>query len=794
MLRLDAYMSFRVNFAGFALLATLSVSAGAAEGGLDFKREIEPVLAEFCHDCHADGVDKGDLLLDHHKSDRERLADHKTWLAVWENLRARMMPPAKKDQPTPAQREKVMRWIERDVFLVDPEKPDPGRVTIRRLNRVEYEYTVRDLFGVEFEADEEFPPDDTGYGFDTIGDVLSISPLLLEKYLTAAEKIADAAIPLEHPRLPTLQIGGEMFKDPQDAGNSAQWMPFERKALYEHRETVSEPGRYLVRVEMSVRGSMEATIHSAVLRLKANGRDLAQEDLSWDARKAIYVSGETELKRGVNTLGLELLPGTAPEQGENPLRLAVRAVYVQGPLNSQSGKQSPIYRRVFVDGPPPDDQAGREVYARKILRHIASRAYRRPVDEPALDRLVKLAIDHDAEDGVMFEQGVARAVKAILSSPRFLFRAEIQTKPDDPGEVVALDEFALASRLSYFFWSSIPDETLFQLAERGGLRADLRNQIDRMIEDPKSQRFIRSFVGQWLQTRDVEAIAVDPRRIIRIRDSRQAYRVFNNNIRQAMRDETEMLFDYLLKEDRAVPELLTADYTFLNEALAKFYGIDGVRGSKMQRVVLPAESPRRGVLTHGSVLLVTSNPTRTSPVKRGLFILDNILGTPAPPPPPNAPLLEEVTAGRKGQIAMREAMEIHRANPACASCHARFDPLGLALENFNALGMWRDEEGGLPIAAGGQLITGETFGNAREMADVLANARRGDFYRCLIEKLMTYALGRGMEYYDTPTIDRISEGLEHDGGKMRTLFYLIAESAPFQMRRGDGNRLARLGR
>jgi len=763
--------------------------AMAAGSGLDFKKEVLPLLEDYCYDCHGDGADKGGFKLDENTNDAARLSDHVLWLKVWDNLRAQMMPPLKKRQPSTGEREKVMRWIERDVFKVDPENPDPGRVTIRRLNRKEYEYTIKDLLGVEFEADEEFPPDDTGYGFDTIGDVLSISPLLLEKYLAAAEKIVGKAVPTTGPRIPMIQLGGDSFRDPKHPKSTAKWLPFETASLHERRHTIPHAGRYRIRVEMQVAGSMGASSHSAVLALRANGKQLETEDLSWDNRKSIYLTGEADLRRGVNTFGLQMQPKAKPEDGENPLRLAVRSVYLQGPLSGEHRRYPSQYLRVFTDGPPPDDVDGRRVYAKRILRQIASRAFRRPVDEPTLNRLVKMAIHHDQEEGIMFEKGIGHAITALLSSPRFLFRAEIQSKPNDPGEVVAVDEFALASRLSYFLWSSLPDKKLMELAAKGELRKDLRNQIDRMIEDPKSGRFIRNFVGQWLQTRDVEAIHVDPRRILKIRDSRQAYRVFNNKVRSAMRAETEMMFRYLIMEDRSALDLLIADYTFLNRTLAKFYGIDDVRSDRMEKVTLPADSRRSGILTHGSVLLVTSNPTRTSPVKRGLFVLENLMGTPPPPAPPNVPELEEAVRGKGRTMTMREAMAVHRENPLCASCHERFDPLGLALENFNALGMWRDEQNGKKIETEGQLITGEKFADAKELGKVLATKRRPDFYRCLTEKLLTYALGRGMEYYDTPTIDRIAKQLDADKGRMRSLIYLMIESAPFQKRRGDGSRL-----
>lgn len=770
-------------------LLLLTASTDATPGsGVDFQKEVVPLLERYCYDCHADGTDKGGLELDRHKSDSDRLSDHETWLAVWENLRAQMMPPAKKDQPTAAQRERIMRWIERDVFKVDPDNPDPGRVTIRRLNRVEYQNTINDLLGVRFETNEEFPPDDTGYGFDTIGDVLSISPLLLEKYLKAAEQIVAKAVPVTGPRIPTTEIPGKFF---QAGKTTAHWAPFEHAAVYERQQTLKHAGRYRVKVELRVAGSMEASSHSARLILRANGRELKSEELGWDNRKSIYVAGETDLEAGENTLGLQLRLGDRPDDGEHPLRLSVRTVYLQGPLSGEHRRYPRGYEFVFTDGPPPDDHPGREVYARKILRRLADYAFRRPVDEPTLDRLVKLAISHDREEGVMFEQGIARAVIAILASPRFLFRAEIQPDPNDPGKVVNVDEFALASRLSYFLWSTLPDSELMNLATKGELRKNLKSQIDRMLDHPNSERFVRNFVGQWLQTRDVETINVDHRRVLKIRDSRQANRVFNSRVRKAMREETEMFFAHILRENRSANELLTANYTFLNSTLAKFYGIEGVSGYEMRKVSIPEGKARGGILTHGSVLLVTSNPTRTSPVKRGLFVLENILGTPAPPAPPDVPELGEVVRQNRGKrLTMREAMKIHREKPLCASCHERFDPIGLAMENFNALGIWRDQQNDLPIDASGSLATGEKFTDVTDLSRLLANDRRQDFYRCLTEKLLTYALGRGMEYYDTPTIDRIAVELNQSGGKLRHLIHLIVESVPFQKRRGDGSRLS----
>jgi hypothetical protein len=330
----------------------------------------------------------------------------------------------------------------------------------------------------------------------------------------------------------------------------------------------------------------------------------------------------------------------------------------------------------------------------------------------------------------------------------------------------------------------MPDDELYALAKEGRLRSELRKQVDRLIEDPGSDEFIRNFVGQWLQTRDVQTLSLDARRLLGIRDSDEARRIFNSELRRAMRDETELLFAHLLRDDRPLVELLTADYTFLNSSLAKFYGIDDVNGREMRKVKLSKDDHRGGLLTHASFLIVTSNPTRTSPVKRGLFILENLLGTPAPPAPPDVPALELAKESAKKKVTMRELMEIHRREPLCASCHARMDPLGLALEEFNGIGLWRDEDEGNPIETGGRLITGEKFADTSELAKVIAGPRRKDFYRCLTEKLLTYALGRGVEYYDAPAVDKIVADLGTDG-RLRTLVYGIVESAPFQMRRRE---------
>jgi hypothetical protein len=771
------------------VFAPAALSADEPAGAAEYRQRVLPLLQKYCFDCHGDGMSKGEVALDQYASLAQHFENHQMWLGVWKNLQAQLMPPAKKPQPSAAEQRVIFDWIERAVFKVDPANPDPGRVTIRRLNREEYRNTVLDLLGVDFDVTEAFPPDDTGYGFDTIGDVLNLSPILLEKYLDAAQEIVSDLQSKASGRIPVVTLSPDQFKVRGDTNKNAKWLPFTKTATAELTRTIQHPGRYKITVDMQVGGSDEATVHSANLALRVNGRELEKRNLGWDYRKNIKLEATAELRKGTTTFALAIAEHQKPLEGENPLGLSVTGVRLQGPLDGSVLEYPKEYYRIFPDGPPPAEVSARRDYARKILRQLADRAFRRPVDEPTLDRLVNLADKVSQQSGMSFEKGIGHALTAILTSPRFLFRAEIQPEPDNPGKVVPLDEFALASRLSYFLWSSLPDDELFNLARAGKLRANLRAQVDRMLKDKRSDRFIRNFVGQWLQTRDVTTINVNASRILGIRNE-ETSKYFGQRVRQAMRDETDLLFGHILRENRSALELLVSDYTFLNEPLANFYGIQGVRGNEMRRVTLKPGSKRGGVLTHASFLVVTSNPTRTSPVKRGLFVLENLLGTPAPPAPPNVPTLEEAKKAGSRSMTMREAMVLHREKPLCASCHARMDPIGLGLENFNALGQWRDQENGKPIDTAGQLITGEKFNNVAELSKILATSRRMDFYRCLTEKLLTYALGRGPEYFDSPTIDHLAGALDRDGGKIKTLLYGIVESAPFQKRRGDGEKFA----
>jgi hypothetical protein len=468
--------------------------------------------------------------------------------------------------------------------------------------------------------------------------------------------------------------------------------------------------------------------------------------------------------------------------------MRINSVQVRGPIDPKHWIAPDNYDRFFPNGPAPEEPRARDAYAEDVLRRFATKAFRRPVEPSRLQQLVGIAQGVYAAPGATFEQGIGRAMMAVLGSPRFIFRVEQPDAASAAERYALIDEYALASRLSYFLWSSMPDDELFRLAGRGELRRELRPQLARMLKDPKSQAFVRNFTGQWLQARDVEFVPINARVALgpnapRNRDGRIE---FDSAFRKLMRSETEMYFEHLLREDRSVLDLVDSDYTFLNERLAQHYGVPGVTGDNMRLVKLPADSPRGGVITQGTVLAVTSNPTRTSPVKRGLFILENILGTPPPPAPPNVPDLEEARKDFKDrEPKLSEMLAVHRANPMCSSCHQRMDPLGLALENFNVLGGWRDTDARQPIEPGGNLVTGEKFADIRELKRILRNERRMDVYQCLTEKLMTYALGRGLEYYDVHTVDEIASRLDREGGRMSVLLTSIVESAAFQRQRRD---------
>ncbi len=809
---------------------SLICRAEAADVESQFRDTVRPILATYCFDCHADGADEGGLAFDTAASDRELVGNRELWWAVLKNVRSGIMPPADQDRPSREEQKKLGDWIKTSVFDVDPRNPDPGRVTVRRLNRAEYRNTIRDLMGIDFNAEVVFPPDDTGFGFDNVGDALSLSPLLLEKYLQSARTIVQQAVPIECKVIPTQELTGKDFRSGDDAADGSR-MSYDEQATVAKTVHVADAGKYNLRLEVRLHGSFDFDPGCCRVTFSADGHELYKEEYVWDERKSIHYRFEQDWPAGDHKLTFHLEPLAQAEKkqseddgrgrGDNTyINFHILHVNVEGPADTNKWSHPKNYEQFFTRDEPPTSAEERQQYAREVLTVFAKRAYRRPADDATISKLVALAEFTYEQPGKTFETGIAQAITAVLASPRFLFRLEA-ADPDSADDLYPLvDEYSLASRLSYFFWSTMPDDELIDLADRGELRDNFASQIERMLKDNRSEAFVRNFVGQWLRARDVEHVSLDPlvalgfgeeyeqlrsvfrrrfrrkasddsvsdeeweRTRARFSELREIRDKFDGSARRAMRRETEMLFDYIVREDRSVLELIDSDYTFLNEKLADLYDLPGVEGKEMRRVMLPKDSPRGGVLTQATMLTVTSNPTRTSPVKRGLFILENILGTPSPPAPANVPELEEAAKKFGGrEPTLREVLAAHRESALCSSCHSRMDPLGIALENFNALGMWRDTEKDQPIDASGELITGEAFQDVRELKQILVTTRRADFYRCMTQKLMTYTLGRGLEYYDEYTVDEIVDRLERNDGRFSVLLTEILESSPVQRQR-----------
>jgi hypothetical protein len=766
----------------------LAGRAAAAENPVveRFQDDVQPILIDYCYRCHADGTKRGGIAFDELPLDKGLVAKPDFWWAVLKNVRAGIMPPPRKPRPSDQEVNVLAAWIKRDAFGIDPANLDPGRATIRRLNRVEYRNTIRDLTGFDFKAEEEFPPDDSGYGFDNIGDVLSVSPLLLEKYLQAAESIVGAAVPTVARRVPERTYRGAEFRAPEGAGNGER-LSFYKKAKVSRLLSTDPAGEFQLALDLGVDGSFDFDPGRCRVTVKLDDKELLKQTYAWEDNKTYRYSFTETLAAGDHRLSFELepLPSAEKRRPSTSVDFRISAVKLQGPLDPKHWKRLPNYDRFFFKGEPPPDDAQRRQYTREILARFATSGFRRPVDDRSLDRLVAIAEAIYRQPGGGFEAGVSRAMVAVLASPRFVFRVEgAEAKPGQSEQTHPLvDEYALAVRLSYFLWSTMPDAELFLSAERGELRKELSRHVKRMQADARAGALTRNFVGQWLQVRDVEGLTINTRAVLR-QDGIRTRLNLDGDLRRAMRREAEMLFEQIVHEDRSVLDLIDSDYIFVNGKLADLYGIKDVTGSQMRRVELPKNSQRGGVLTAAATLMVTSNPTRTSPVKRGQFVLDNILGIPAPPPPAAVPPLEEAKKDFKGtDPTVRDLLALHRAKPLCSSCHARMDPLGLAFENFNALGLWRDKERGQPIDAAGKLTSGESFHDVSDLKRILKTEHHLDFFRCLTEKLLTYALGRGLDYHDVETVDRIVERLDREGGRFSALVMGVIESAPFQRRR-----------
>ena len=742
--------------------AALSVSASAVDGA--------KLIQKYCYDCHGEGARKGKVDLEEMLAPANLKSQQREWEKAWKIVRHDFMPPVGADAPSAEERKSITDWIAGEVFAVDAANPDPGRVTIRRLNRMEYEHSVTDIFGTDFAADQSYssdgagavlrlrdrlPPDDTAFGFDNIGDFQSVSPALLEKYFDIAEYVVGRVIQ-DKPREPEVNLSGKIKASKSETNFvTTHTVPLE----------ITRAGNYRVQVHFTLGGWQEyGGAYDFAMRL--GEQELKQDKVEVGGYTHYRYTNEVQLAPGTHSI-VFTTDAVKPDHKGKTNHLELRAkVTAAGPLGAEFAEYSEAHRRIFFKGEAPSDRGAREQYAREILERVANRAFRRPVDAETLDGLTALAMRNDN-----FKAGISQSLAAILTSPKFFYRAETQPQPDDPKAIHPLDDYALASRLSYLLWLSIPDEELMEQAKAGTLRKNLRAQVNRMLADRKSERFFEDFPGQWLRTRNVLMTAIS-------RDEKLA------PVRGAMKKETEMLFEHIARNDRDLIELITADYTFVNKPLAEYYGLKGASGPEFQKVALTADSKRGGILTHGSFLVASSNPNRTSPVKRGLFVLENLLAVEPPPPPPDIPALDDAKVGGATPKTVREQLAVHRENKACASCHAHFDPIGVVLENYDLIGQWRDKENGEPIQAQERAVTGETLAGIEDLKNFFAS-RKEKFYRGATEKLMTYALGRGLEPYDAVTVDRIAAAVATDGGKFSTLLLSVIESPAFLNRRGD---------
>ena len=783
--------------------------------------------------------------LDAFADDEAVLADRQLWEKVLRKVRAGVMPPSGESRPNKQEVQVIARWIKSGPFQINPRNIDPGQVVIHRLNRLEYRNTIRDLLGVSYNTEIEFPPDAAGIGLDNIAELLTMSPLMLEKYLDAAEAILEGAYPTQPTKTVAIQP-----KDIRGNNNSnGEFLSFNNppEITYTYRNKVPGSFRVVVRLEVVGLSDKEKQQITDVLAAakKAEEEKAAAQKAGVPERVAeppvrggsggdgeivppkpvteahFVATVQSGIKPEVTLIDRVFSsdPGEfeftidqnwsvephkfdfnviMPSDGQpQPRRqsfgrsrqntrlpsphIVVRSLSIT-PQPTEAGKQ------YFPLEAPPEDPQRRRRYIQDGMARFGLRAFRRPMDEETLLRLVN-EIEASYRQTRQFNECIKPAMAKVLCSPRFLYRTDHPLTADADLPWGQIDEYSLAARLSYFLWSSLPDDELLELAARGQLRKNLDTQIDRMLADDRIQNFIDNFSGQWLQTRNVPDWTIVESAVLRREGKRSRTQLLTNAIRRAMVQEVTMYFAHVLKEDRSVLDFIDGDYTFLNSELAEYYDIPGVTGSEMRLVHLPKDSPRGGVITAGSTLLVTSGTNRTSPVKRGVFVLDNFLALRPNDPPADVPSVEAAGAGiADREPSFREMLELHRKDALCASCHNLMDPIGLALDNFNALGKYREKEFDQAIDTSGKLASGEEFSGIDELKSILRNQRRQDFYRCLTSKLMTYALGRGLDYYDTESVDQIVEQLEEESGQFSVLLRGIINSSPFQKRRNNAAR------
>ncbi len=766
-------MAHRVLAALFVSLAT-TLAAASPDTPATFDKTVQPVLVQVCNNCHNPQLNSGNLNITPYFQPASLTTNRDGWAKILAKLKAGEMPPPGIPGPSPDALSALIRYVQTELDKADKnQKPDPGRTIAHRLNRNEYANTIRDLLGVDFRASDEFPADDSGYGFDNIGDVLTVSPTLMQKYLSAAEQIAARA------------VGGDPLPKPGFVNRHDRVRKVGDSAI-ELKDAVDYDAEYIVKVNLT--GHRGVTDKPVKLRISVDGKTLKEVEVSVQISAVNRQGGATQ--RGVEEARVFLTANEHTFRAEflnddfvKPLDAAARAnansnifpesIEVGGPYPATQNP-APVKKVLICD--PTMGTAG-TACAERILSTLAHRAYRRPVTKPEVASLMAI-YDKARKADYTPKQSLQFAIADALITPQFLFRLE---RDPAPGATARISDLELASRLSYFLWSSTPDDELLRLAETNKLHLPevLDGQVKRLIADPRSSALADNFAGQWLQTRSLDAVKPDAKK----------FPEWSNELREAMRTETRMFFQAVMQDNRPIADFIDGRYSFLNDRLAKFYGMEGVTGGDFRRVELTdANSKQRsGVFTQASVLTVSSYPTRTSVVLRGKYLLETVLNSPPPPPPPDVPRLNEETVGVAKSLRLQ--MEAHRADALCASCHSKMDVLGFGLENYDAIGRWRTTDGKFPIDSSGAFPSGKTFNGPAEMK-VLLHDNMPEFVRCLAEKLLTYGLGRGVESYDRPVVETLVRQTAAADNKMQPLILGIVHSLPFQQRRGEARTVA----
>ncbi len=777
-------------FAPELVLRAADVRAG---GSPDAAVSHQAVVKEYCVPCHNARTKSGDLVLDGLAASNVG-ANPEVWEKVVRKLRVGAMPPTGARRPDVGTYNGLIAWLETELDRSAAGHPNPGRPMLHRLNRAEYQNAIRDLLALDVNIAASLPPDDAGHGFDNMADLLGVSPVLLEAYLSTATEISALAL-----GDPESGLNVETYRVPPDLSQNQhiEGLPIGTVGGLLVRHVVPLDGEYLIKVKLNRTnlGGTRGLEEPHQLEITVDGERVFIGNVGGDADLAASLENPTiggdaidarlqvklALKAGARAIGAAFVQKSAT-RGARRLQLFLRSTFdakdstgdphidtltVAGPSNPSGPGDTASRRRVLICR--PSSAADEEPCARKILSRVAYRAYRGQMTDGDVQRLMDFfrAGRHEGT----FDTGIQRGLERVLASPKFVFQAEHDVSSSVPGSVYRISDLELASRLSFFLWSSIPDDELLEAAKRGRLRtpAVLDRQVRRMLADERAHALVTNFAGQWLQLRNLRSA----------QPNSYEFPDFDDNLRRALQSEADLFFESIVREDRSVVDLLTADYTFLNERLAKHYGIPHIYGSQFRRVTLDDEA-RKGLLGKGAILVVTSHSDRTSPVVRGKWVLENLLGTPPPPPPPDVPALKGNEEG-KAPRSMREQVEEHRRNPPCAGCHRLMDPIGFALENYDAVGAWRTKDAGVPIDASGVLADGTKVTGAETLRQALVN-RSDVFVLTMTEKLLTYAIGRGLDHHDMPVVRAIVRDSARQNFRFSSLVLGIVGSDPFQMR------------